>query len=146
MSEVTRLWAQYEIPVWDAVYYADGHAFDLDQDSSAPAGLRISEMFDVVEALDEEPEETTAFGTFQVADLDAGQGYLCCGECSYHGSAGWFARLDAARRLVWVVHLGLSNPFNEIEVKGNKATFRSTNGHAVAVDIRSPEFRLVSPT
>jgi len=142
MSRVTRLWAESEIPTWDAVYYADGHAFELDQDPSAPSGLRIDpEVFDTEEELREEPEETTPFGTFQMAELDADQGYLCCGECSYHGSAGWFARLDATRQLVWVVHLTLSNPFNEIEVGDGQATFRSTNGVNITVDIREPEFR-----
>ncbi|NBE79928.1 hypothetical protein [Micromonospora rubida] len=143
MSVIIRMWAQGEIPNWDAVYYADGHAFELDEDPSAPAGLRIAEEFDAEEELREEPEATTWFGTFQTVDLDAGQGYLCCGECTYHGSAGWFARLDAARQLVWVVHLTLSNPFNEIAVGGGQATFRSTNGVTITVDIREPEFRFV---
>ena len=61
-------------------------------------------------------------------------GLLCAGEGS-HGSEGFFARLDADWNLVWVAHFQESNPFDEITVHGDQATFTSTSGGTVTVDL-----------
>jgi hypothetical protein len=64
-------------------------------------------------------------------------GLLCAGEGS-HGSEGFFARLDAARGLVWVCYLSESNPFAEVAVEGGSATVTSTSGLGVTVDLDAP--------
>lgn len=141
MSIVEGLWATEEVPLWDAVYCVDGRAWEVELDPSRASGLRLLEPLDLAAELREEPEWTSFFGTFTRTEIPENSGYVHSGECAYHGSAGWFVRTDADGRLVWVVHLGDSNPFDRIEIEAGIATFRSTNGVVVKLDITDPGFR-----
>lgn len=66
---------------------------------------------------------------------------MCCGEGSY-GSEGFFGRLDHHKNLLWVVYIEGSNPFVDVSVGGTAATFISSSGVSITVDLETPEFRL----
>jgi len=72
-------------------------------------------------------------------DLPGGTGYLVCGEGSY-GSEGFFGRLDAVKRLIWVVYLENCNPFVSVSIKSARAIFASSSGVVITVNLEAPEF------
>ncbi|MET9935812.1 MULTISPECIES: hypothetical protein [unclassified Streptomyces] len=76
--------------------------------------------------------------------MDLGErGLLWGGEGSY-GSEGFLARLTADRALIRAMFFRESNPFDRIRPSGNAATFSSTSGVEITVDIGDPRIR-VSP-
>jgi hypothetical protein len=81
----------------------------------------------------------TSIDTTWQAPVPGGGGYLCCGEGSY-GSEGFFCRLDQHKSLVWVVYLENSNPFVDASVSNTSATFTSSAGVAITVNLGAPEF------
>lgn len=136
MSTISRLWADREVPAREGLYLADGRAWSVVLDASALGSLTIAEPFDVDALLEEDPEFTTSTDTtYMTVEISPTEGYLCCGEGS-HGSEGYLAKLDPAKRLVWVVYLAASNPFMEIEVRENVARFLSSSGVTICVDVR----------
>jgi hypothetical protein len=139
-SVVTRLWQSGELPAWDGLYRRDGSARAARIDTAAPGGLLLLESFDVASRLQtEDPEWVTDIDVTREKEIPDRPGYLCCGETSY-GSEGFFGRLDRERNLVWAVLLENANPFTEIDTDGIQATFTSTSGVSITVDLTSPEF------
>ncbi|MGV9250465.1 hypothetical protein [Streptomyces sp. NPDC003697] len=135
MTVIERLWQEYELPAVDGLYFADGRAYEVSVSPAEPA-LRIEKPMDVGQLLSEEPElvaRVDGLSTHELADGDV----LWAGEGSY-GSDGFFGRVHSDRSLVWAVFLEEVDPFTTIEVSGRKATFTSTSGVTVAVDIDDP--------
>ncbi len=54
------------------------------------------------------------------------------------GADGFVARLTADRKLIWALFFADSNPFDQIQVRGNVATCHSTAEFELAVDIDDP--------
>jgi len=98
------------------------------------------EEFNLDEALDADPDWLTSIDVTRETGL-AGAGYLCCGEGSY-GSEGFAARLDEHKNLAWVIYLEESNPFTDIVIAGMTATFSSSSGVSITVDIYRPGEKL----
>ncbi|MFE3990488.1 hypothetical protein ACFXPW_02090 [Streptomyces goshikiensis] len=63
--------------------------------------------------------------------------YFADGEGSY-GSEGFIAGLTVDRALIWAMFFTESNPFDRIQLSGKMATFSSTSGFKVTVDIDEP--------
>lgn len=64
---------------------------------------------------------------------------MCCGEGSY-GSEGFFGQLDEQKNLVWVVYLENSNFFVDVPVRKDTATFTSSAGTLIVVNLGTREF------
>jgi hypothetical protein len=142
-TTLAEFWLQGELPIHNGLYLADGRAWSVELDAHALGGLRLTDPFDVTAFLTERPERVTSFVVSKMARLDAGGGYLCCGEGSW-GSEGMFARLSDDREPVWAVYLELSNPFVDVEVLKSVACFASSSGVHVTVDVTEPEFTLAA--
>ena len=136
---IQRLWLADSLPVQDGLYRADGAAYDVQVDASAEGGLKILAPFSLEKFLARHPDMVTSIDVTLEKPLPPGVGYLCCGEGSY-GSEGFFGRLDQHRNLVWVVYLEASNPFVGVSMSNTSATFMSSAGASITVDLRAPEF------
>jgi hypothetical protein len=135
MSTISDLWNSGELPILDGLHHADGTSVAVRLAPEAPGGLRTGEAIDVDALVAADPDWVTTFDiTFEVALPGESGDLLCCGEGSF-GSEGFFARVDAERRLRWVVYLEHSNPFHDIAVEGGRATFRSTSGVTVTMGV-----------
>lgn len=134
MTPIVALWRDGRLPIEDGLFFADGRSFAVDMESP---GLVVVEEIDLAEILAEDPDWVTSIDITREAPLPDG-GVLCAGEGS-HGSEGFFARLDAARELVWVCYLAESNPFSEIAVEGDRVTVSSTSGVSITVSWERPE-------
>lgn len=132
-TPIAELWRAGRIPIVDAVHLASGRSYEVELEAGK---LALVEEFDLAEQLAEDPDWVTAADVTGELAVPGG-GFLCRGEGS-HGSEGFFARLDADRQLVWLVYLEESNPFADIELDGTTATFTSTSGVRVTVDIDHP--------
>ncbi|MBN6036409.1 hypothetical protein [Amycolatopsis sp. 195334CR] len=137
-SLLADLWRNEQVPIEDALFLADGSAYDLRLDRDAPGGLAVGDRFDLAELLAEDPDWVASIHPLREVGLPAGDGWLTSGEGS-QGADGFFARLDAARTPRWVAFLAEGNPFTEITVDGRMATFTSTSGVVVTVDADHPE-------
>jgi hypothetical protein len=120
-TPIVDLWAAGRVPIEDGVFFADGRSY----------AVELAAM------LADDPDWLAAIDVTGEQEIPDGAGHVCVGEGS-HGSEGFFARLDAARRLVWVCHLSGSNPFAGLEVAAGTATVTSTSGLRVTVDLDSP--------
>ncbi|WTO36101.1 hypothetical protein OG399_17750 [Streptomyces achromogenes] len=135
MTLIERLWREYELPAVDGIYFADGRAYEVSVSRTEPI-LRINEALDVEQLLTEDPDlvaRVDGLSTHELADGDV----LWAGEGSY-GSDGFFGRVHSDRGLVWAVFLEEVDPFHTIEVAGREATFTSTSGVVITVDIDNP--------
>ncbi|MEU7051935.1 hypothetical protein ACF1GS_27135 [Streptomyces eurythermus] len=135
MTVIERLWLTYELPAVDGLYFADGRAYEVSA-SRAERVLRINEALDVEQLLSEEPDLVACvdgLSTHELADGDV----LWAGEGCY-GSDGFFGRVRSDRGLVWAVFLEEADPFRTIQVSGRQATFTSTSGTVITVDIDDP--------
>jgi hypothetical protein len=140
-TPIVVLWRGGRLPIEDGLYLASGASYSVELDSGAPGGIRIGDEFDLAELLAEDPDWLTTIDVIGEAGLPGHAGRLCRGEGS-HGSEGFVARLGQDRELVWVLYFQESNPFAEIAVSGSRATFTSTSGIAVTVDLDHPEVPL----
>ena len=95
MHAIERLWQLGRLPIEDGVFFADGRSYAVAVVGSA---LRVLEELD----LTEDPDWLTAIDITHEAPTPTG--FVCAGEGS-HGSEGFFARLDAHKRLLWVCYL-----------------------------------------
>lgn len=138
-SLIERLWLANNLPIKDGLYRADGAAYGVQVDASVEGGLRVLASFSLEEFLSQDPEWITWIDTTLEEQLPHGVGYLCCGEGSY-GSEGFFGRLDQHKNLVWVVYIENSNPFVHISIGNSTATFISSEGVSITVDLRTLEF------
>ncbi|WP_328779974.1 hypothetical protein OHQ89_14440 [Streptomyces canus] len=135
MTVIERLWQEYELPAVDGLYFADGRAYEVSVSPTEPV-LRIDETLDVDQLLSEEPDLVARVDGLSIHELADGD-VLWAGEGSY-GSDGFFGRVHSDRGLVWAVFLEEADPFRTIEVSGRKATFTSTSGLTITVDIDDP--------
>lgn len=138
---IQRLWADEYLPIQDGLYRADGTAYGVKVDATAPGGLEILQEFSLEDFLSPDPEMTTAIITTLEKPLENASGYVFCGEGGY-GSEGYFGLLDSQRNLVWVVYLEDCNPFIDALVAGSIVTFRSSSEVVITVDLEAPEFRM----
>lgn len=138
-SLIQRLWLADNLPIRDGLYRADGVSYGAQIDAAAKGGLSILAPFILKEFLSQDPEWLTSIITTLERQLPHGVGYLCCGEGSY-GSEGFFGLLDQHKNLVWVVYLENSNPFVDVSVSDTAATFVSSSGVLITVDLEAPEF------
>lgn len=136
MITIERLWEDFELPIKDALHYADGRSYDVALDSAAPSGFTVLSPFDLDEMLEGDPSWVSSVDGLAAVDLGE-KGLLWGGEGSY-GSEGFIARLTADRALIWAMFFTESNPFDRIQLSGNVATFSSTSGFEIAVDIDDP--------
>ncbi|MEU8887671.1 hypothetical protein [Streptomyces sp. NPDC048442] len=136
MTTIERLWEGFEFPLTDALHYADGHSYDAVLDPAAPGGFTVLAPFDLEEMLEGDPSWVSEVDGLAVMDLGE-KGLLWGGEGSY-GSEGFIARLTVDRALIWGMFFMESNPFDRIRISGNVATFSSTAGFELAVDIDDP--------
>lgn len=136
---IERLWLAGSLPIQNGLYRADGSAYGVRADTSVEGGLKILGPFDLEEFLSRDPDMVTSIDITRERPIPRGTGYLCCGEGSY-GSEGFFGQLDEQKNLVWVVYLENSNPFVDVSVRDDTATFTSSAGTLIAVNLRTVEF------
>lgn len=136
MTMIERLWEDFQLPIRDALHFADGGSCDVALDSGVPSGLKVLAPFDLDEILESDPSWVSSVDGLVAVDLGS-KGVLWGGEGSY-GSEGFIARLTVDRALIWAIFFMESNPFDRIGLSGNMATFSSTLGFEVAVDIDDP--------
>ena len=134
MSWIVNMWRRGEVPGFSALYRADDAARAIDIDGAALGHFEVGEPFDLAERLAATPDEVAEIDESVRAGLPDGLGQVCCGEGA-HGSEGFFARLNAAGELVWVVFLRNGNPFYGISMEGTRVTFTNNLGHGVTVDL-----------
>ncbi|MFE9791198.1 hypothetical protein ACFYRL_05605 [Streptomyces goshikiensis] len=41
MTAIESLWGNFELPIRDALHYANGHSYDVALDSAAPTGFTV---------------------------------------------------------------------------------------------------------
>jgi hypothetical protein len=140
-TSIVDLWLTGTLPIRSALYRADGAAITVRFEPSAPGGLLLLEPFSFEAAMRADPDCVSRIDITVQQELPGGAGYLVCGEGSY-GSDGFFGRLDAAKRLVWVVFLEKCNPFVSATVESTLAIFTSSSGVAIVVDLEAPDFRI----
>jgi hypothetical protein len=131
-TPIVALWHEGRLPIEDGVFFADDRSYAVDVEDGR---LVVVEELDLAEVLAEDPDWLTTIDITGETELP--DGHLCVGEGS-HGSEGFFARLDAARELVWVCYLSEANPFKDVTVANRTATVTSTSGVTVTVDLDNP--------
>ncbi|MFE3932838.1 hypothetical protein ACFXPJ_03295 [Streptomyces goshikiensis] len=136
VTAIELLWEDFQLPVRDALYFADGRSCEVDLDSGVPGGVRVLAPFDLDERLERDPSWVSSVDGLVAVDLGS-KGLLWGGEGSY-GSQGFIARLTVDRALIWAMFFTESNPFDRIHLSGRMATFSSTSGFKVTVDIDEP--------
>lgn len=105
--------------------------------------MRVLAPFDLEEMLEIDPSWVSSVDGLVAVDLGS-KGLLWGGEGSY-GSEGFIARLTADRSLIWAILFTESNPFDRIRLSGNVATFTSTAGFEITVDIDDPGSSAAGP-
>lgn len=143
MTAIERLWEDFQLPIRDALHFADGGSYDVDLDSDEPSGLRVLAPFGLDEILEIDPSWVSSVDGLAAVDLGS-KGLLWGGEGSY-GSEGFIARLTVDRALIWAMFFTESNPFDRIQLSGNVATFSSTSGFEITVDIDDPRTLISGP-
>lgn len=136
MTAITELWKEFQLPIRDALHFADGQSFDVSLTPESSSGLTVQAPFDLNTMLAEDPSWTSSVDGLVEADLGK-RGLLWGGEGSY-GSEGFIARLTTERSLVWAIFFMDSNPFDQIQLTNNVATFISTSTVEITVDIDDP--------
>lgn len=135
-SSIEQLWANYQLPIRDALHFSSGESFEIEISPADSAGYKILEEFDLASELSRNPDWVSDVDGLHSVVLDGGD-LLWVGEGSY-GSEGFIARLNREKSLIWTVFLEESNPFQEIHLQGNIACFVSTSGVRLRVDIDNP--------
>ena len=138
-NSIVSLWSAGCLPIKDGLYRADGLSREVVAEPQQPSGLKFLESFSLAAFIAADPEYVSQVDVTLERELQDHSGYLFCGEGSY-GSEGFFGRLDVGRRLVWVVYLEESNPFINVIVNSSNATFRSSSGLTVKVDLNGANF------
>jgi hypothetical protein len=138
-KSIVDLWLAETLPIRSALYRADGTSIAVRFQPSVPGGLSLLEPFSLEAAMRVDPDYVTQIDTTVQQELSGDAGYLVCGYGSY-GSEGFFGRLDSDKRLIWVVYLENCNPFISVSVESTFATFKSSSGVTITVDLETPEF------
>ncbi|MEU8824017.1 hypothetical protein [Streptomyces sp. NPDC048636] len=136
MTSITELWKDFELPLRDALHFPDGSSYDIALDPETPSGLTVLAPLDLNALLAEDPSWTSSVDGLIEVDLRE-MGLLWGGEGS-HGSEGFVCRLTAQRALMWAIFFMDSNPFDQIQLTNNVATFTSTSVVNIRVDIDDP--------
>ncbi|WP_128984058.1 hypothetical protein [Streptomyces roseicoloratus] len=136
MTAIERLWEEWELPVKDALHFADGRSYDVALDAAAPCGFSVLSPFALDEVREDDPSRVSSVDGLAAVDLRE-RGFLWGGEGPY-GSEGFIARLTPDRALTWAMFFAASNPLDRIRLSGDVATFSSTAGFTIAVDIDDP--------
>jgi hypothetical protein len=139
MSATEALWEQQKLPIKDGLYMVSGESVAVELDSSTASGIIFESHFDLDAMLRDDPECVTTLDVAREIDLK-GNGRLCCGEGSY-GSEGFFARTGSDGGLMWAMYFEGSNPFVSISQRAGRATFLSTSGVKITVDVDDPRHR-----
>ncbi|AEV87161.1 hypothetical protein ACWT_6144 [Actinoplanes sp. SE50] len=132
---IADMWQQGEVPAFSGLYRADGTARAIEVDGAALSRFEVGEPFNPAERLAVDPDAVAEVD--ESARTAVPDGYIISGEGA-HGSEGFFARLDAAGQLVWVLFLRNGNPFYEIVADGSRATFINNLGNAITIDLTDP--------
>jgi hypothetical protein len=143
MSAINRLWKQQQLPVKNALYFANGRSWEASLAEAAPSGYELANEFSLEEWLIHDPDYVSSFDVTRELQLPGQQGTLCCGEGSA-GADGFAAHLSNVRELIWVMFLADSNPIVDISRQGKFYRFSSTNGNVLTINISSPEIPLRS--
>lgn len=138
MNTLSELWNMGRLPIRDGLYISSGDAYSVQVAPVAPGGIEIVGSLDLDALLSADPDWLTSIDITKEAEIEGGAGRLVAGEGS-HGSEGFFARVDDDGNLRWVVYLEDSNPFIDISVSDDEATFTSSSGVSITVDINRPE-------
>lgn len=133
-----ELWHSGQLPIRDGLYTPSGVVHLLRMNDTTPGGIEIVDTSDIDSILSADPDWLTSVDVTREAEIEGGAGRLLAGEGS-HGSEGFFARVDEKNDPMWIVYLEESNPFVDISLDGSKATFHSSSGISVTVDINYPE-------
>lgn len=133
MNQVLTLWEERLVLVRQGIYFQDGSARELTIEPTAVGGMSVGDPIDVDAVLSDDPEDTTSVDAVLAEAMVRGSGrVLLAGECDY-GSDGYFALLEPDRSLLWLAFFDSSNPFVTIDLHGNVAVLRSSNGTTVSV-------------
>ncbi|KOY53814.1 hypothetical protein [Streptomyces sp. XY332] len=143
MTAIQQLWEDFELPIKDALHYADGHSYEVALVPDTPTGFAVLAPFGLDEVLESDLSWVSSVDGLAAVDLGE-KGLLWGGEGTY-GSEGFIARLTANRALMWAIFFAESNPFDRIRLSGTVATFTSTSGLEVSVDIDDPRSPVPGP-
>lgn len=139
MSKIRDLWKSGRVPILSALYRYDDVAIYATIDNSVSGGLRFGQQVPLTDVLAANTDYLASLDITHERQLPHDEGFLVCGEGSY-GSDGFFGLLDSSKELVWVVFLENSNPFVSIFVNSRLATFTSSSGITLRIDLNSSEF------
>ena len=135
---LAELWHSGQLPIRDGLYTHSGVVYLLQRNDTTPAGIEILDTSDIDSILSADPDWLTSVDVTREMEIEAAAGRLLAGEGS-HGSEGFFARVDKNNNPLWVIYLEESNPFVDISSSENEATFHSSSGISITVDINHPE-------
>ncbi|WP_076970679.1 hypothetical protein [Streptomyces sparsogenes] len=136
MRDLERLWQELRLPIRDALHFANGDSYDVTLASDKSSGWKVLAPFGVGDMLASEPDWTSSVDG--LISMELGQGGALWGGDGAYGSEGFVARLAPDRSLIWAIFFMESNPFEEIQLFDEIATFTSTSGIKVTVDINDP--------
>ncbi|MEE4486002.1 hypothetical protein V2T44_24020 [Serratia ficaria] len=139
---IVELWKNGELPIKNALYFADGRAELIDIISYPNPKLLKLGSFDFHGFYERNKDEITTIDIIKKIQLSDG-GYLCIGEGSY-GSEGFIACLDRKEDLIWVVYSENSNPFVSATIFGDSTVvIESSAGFRLEIDTENPEGMVV---
>ncbi|GLW67951.1 hypothetical protein Kpho02_02500 [Kitasatospora phosalacinea] len=136
---IAELWRDGRTPVHYGLFRADGTARRADCDGPQLTRFRLGEpLGPITLAAAADPAWTRSAEILAEAALPDGTGRLVAGGDT-DASDGFFARTDAAGRLVWLVHLPCTELVG-VTVEGPRAVFVNDRGGALTIDLTAPEF------
>ncbi|MFF4339098.1 hypothetical protein ACFY00_04040 [Kitasatospora sp. NPDC001540] len=136
---ITELWRDGRTPIHYGLFRADGTARKADCDGPQLTWFRPGEpLGPITLAAAADPAWTTAAEILAEAALPDGSGRLVAGGDADE-SDGFFARIDAGGRLVWLVHLPCAE-LAGVTIEWPRATFANNRGNTLTIDLTAPEF------
>ncbi|MET9264456.1 hypothetical protein [Amycolatopsis sp. NPDC004079] len=135
-ERVVSLWRSGSAPAVSGLYRADDTAFAATTNGAELSWFRLGALLDLDEVL-ADPEYVMSIEIIARAEIE--DGFLVCGEGEL-GADGFFARLDRAGGLRWLVALQHSNPFERITVSAEKFTVVNNLGNSLSVSLADPRF------
>ncbi len=139
MKTLNDFISTYQIPLINAIFYDDGKILVIDS-------YYVGEIFELrilCESninsffLFNEIDDVSNFDITCTRDYDRYR--IACGEGSY-GSDGIICVVDIIKhKLLWVIYLNNSNPFNEIDYICEEVIASSTKGFKLIIPIKAPE-------
>ncbi|MEU5400602.1 hypothetical protein ABZ348_15085 [Streptomyces sp. NPDC005963] len=77
-----RLWKDFELPLKDALHYADGHSYEVALDPARPGGFMVLSPLDLKKMMEGDPSWVSSVDGLTAVDRGEG-GLLWGGEGSY---------------------------------------------------------------